>query len=510
MSARSLTYRVFVDWGDEGVVDGSDAVTGDVVAAEWRLGFTEPHPSAAPPGEARVILDNGDGRYSPERRAALGQVSPLGKCLRIEVVEDTGGALTTTRLFTGVIERIEVGTADWGALRAVFVALTPDAQLASLPADVPPLTEQRADETLLALLRRLPLRPLHRVGRWVLGVTPYTALNTAALSTAPPLEVAFEAGISHFAYVGTGWHTTAAAFARTLAENERGYLFADRAGGLVFMNRHRALRLSAPTHTFEDSAEAEYAFGDAPRATQVRVTVRPRALGTPASLLWQLNAPQRLPPGPTALSVRFADPAGIAVGALAPFALTYTANTQADGTGAPRLIDGRVAGASLEDARLEFFNANGADVYLQAGASLTGTPLITGAPLRLEARDGEGAARWGERLLDLDLALMSGTREAGDLAQFELLSRREPRGQVRAIRVRADSAPGLVALTLFSRVRVQSAPPAHAADYWIVGEQHHLDPAAALHTIGLLLLPTPSASFWELNARALGAAALAY
>ena len=489
-----ITYKVLVDWDEDGAFAAADAdISADVLALVWRLGMTEPHQHVAPPGVARITLRNHDRRYSPE--VGMRFLLP-GKRLRIQSSESS---LHTH--FTGFIESVEPQPGTHGERTAVVHAATADAQIAQVTARLPPLVNACSDRVVLALLNSTPLRRAGLASMWVLETEGYGELNDKTrLASDETIPRSLEGGISTFAYVGDLWNIPMDAALRQTVDSERGRFFIDREGRAVFYNRHHTLRAAPPSAAFADDVEKLTYLHGGDFVNHVQVTVLPRRIGAPNSPLWTLENNQRIPPGRRRIVVSYRNAEGMPIGALAVTHLTFSANSKPDGSGDPVPVSASIIEAGGNSAVLELHNPSGSTAYLQPGAQLFGTPLITGAPIGVEHVDALSTTFHGRRTLALDLPLVDSADEADQMARYELRLRCQPMGIVKAIATSTRTHPQhVLALTLFDRIRVRETQTGHDAQYLIVGEAHEVDLGGTRHRVRWIVEPADPTRFWQID-----------
>ena len=491
-----ITYNVYIDWNDDGdFADSGENISADVLALNWHLGMTEPHQHVAPPAVAHITLRSRDRRYSPEAGTL-----PLAIGKRLRIQSDDGTTVRTH--FTGFIESIEPHPGDHGEPMAIIHAATLDAQFPQAITRLPPLVNARSDNVVLTLLDSLPLRRAGLAGMWVLEIEDYGELDsTTHLAPDETMPRTAEAGISTFAYVGELWNIPADAALRQVVESERGRFFVNRAGTAVFYNRHHALISASPVAAFEDDMEAmTYVYGD-DFANPIRVSVIPRKVGEPNSPLWTLENAQRLPPGIRRIVVSYRTDDGSPMGALDISHLTFSVNSESDGTGVP--VDDVISviiepGASA--ATLEFRNESGTTVFLLPGAQLIGTPLLIGVPIEVEHADQTSITFHGQRALALNVPLVDSADEADQMARYELLLRHDPRGVVTTLETSTRTHPQhVLARTLFDRIAILETQTGHDSEYLIIGETHEVDLAGTRHRVRWTLERADPTLFWQIE-----------
>ena len=495
------TYTVAIDWDDDGdFTDSGEDITADVLRLEWRLGLEAPYESIAAPIAARITVRSPSQAYSPEYTA--NDLSP-GRPIRIQSNDGT----TARTHFTGFISRVEPMAGSQGERLAVIHAAGPESELAQNIVRLPPQVNKRADEIIFALLGQLFLRQPHLKGYFLIGLTNHAELDTnTRLAENYPRSI--DAGRSTFAYAADTWLSGIPALdaLRQLAESERGRFFVDRAGKLVFYNRHHALAKVTADATFADNMEGlDYVYG-ADVINRIGVSILPRSIGAPGTTLWTLAAPQKINPGEAGtcqIIIHYRDADARPLGALsaitpAPF-FDYLANTLADGTGQDRTaqIAVTLSEFSASAAVLTLRNLGTDIAYLQAGARLRGTPIIQGDPITLQQTDWASVSLHGLNTLTLNLPALGSLEDADQLARFELTRRKDSRGQVRRIQVSsANLLTQVLARTLFDRITVTETQTDHSAGYFIIAEEHTVDLGSARHEVSWLLESAAANAFW--------------
>lgn len=496
----TIAYHVRIDWDDDGDHDAAgEDVSAAVLALEWRLGFDAPYQPLAPPGRARITLDNRGGQFSPEPAA----FAP-GKAIRISV-DDGGGERT---LFSGFLDHIEADAGLHGPRTVRLHAATFDAQFDGMRVTLPPPAVTAAGSAIARLLDGLPLRRASLAGLWRLGEPDFSRLDlTARVVADSPVTQVIEPGATTLVTVGVGGQggESPTAAITALAEAERGRFFADREGRACFLNRHHALlAMSAQAVIAVDAEGIDYDFG-ADQVSAVRVRFLPRAVGAAGSTLWTLASSQRVNPGVRRLRLGFHDAGGRPMAALSLEDFTFAANLSADGSGELAPLTVVVTQTSAAGAELELRNDTDLPVYLLAGARLSGTPLLLGDPAAALQVDVGGQVSLLPRALDLDLALIADYDDADQIARFELARRAQPRGMVRSVRLSARThGPAIFERSLFNRVTIADAHTGHHADYLIIGEAHQVERGGHQHQVRWWLEPAHTTEFWLLDVGRLG------
>lgn len=496
------TYTVAIDYDDDGdFADPGEDISADLLELRWRLGMAQPHDSMAATISAQITVRNTSRAYSPE--FTTNDLSP-GKPIRIQ----SNDGVTTRTHFAGFVSHVEPLPGTQGKRTAVIHARGPERELAQNQIRLPPQLNVRADQVIQAVLDGVHLRRSKMKGYWMLDVANHQELGTNTRLAEETIARSLEAGKSAFAYAADTWADGIPAdrAIRQMAEAERGRFFINREGQAVFYNRHHTLLDTTSDTTFTDNFDdLEYAYG-ADVVNQVQVTLIPRSLGPANTVLWSLGAAQAIPPGETLFQhivVHYRDANDLPIGALTVIPPQrggdYQANTLADGTGIDRTaqVDVLLIAAATSAATLEIRNRSSQTAYLLAGAQLRGTPLNLGDPLTVEQTDYASVALHGLNILRLNLPALDTLEAADQLARYEVARRKDPRGAVRSIRMSSQNQlTQVLARTLFDRLTVQEAQTDHAADYFIIAEEHELDLGGARHHVTWLLEPAAASAFW--------------
>lgn len=493
-------YAIQIDWDDDGDFDElSEDLSRDVIAAAWRLGLEDPAAPVAAPSWAEVTLRDSARCYTPENVSSphYGDLVPRKKA---RLTSTCGGETRVhftgwTESFTPRPDRTTVvrfsGVEDLLHRAEVFLPLGID---------------QRADEIIAAVLAQVAYPPALS-GYWLLG-TARLGVDTRLPDVTTYSDL--EAGVSRFAYVGDNWAdgTSAWAAIRAAAAAERGLCFVDRAGRVVFWNRHHLLKATTVAATLsEREADFEVRHG-VDVINRAVITCHPRAVGSGPEALWTLDVPLALPPdGSRTVRARFAADSGAQIGGLdliAPLAGTdYQANSAPDGSGTDHTASvtaSMVAAGS--SAALTFHNSAATTVYVLPGAQLRGTQIGDFGLTDAEHEDATSVTLYGRRTLGLNLPLLSDPEDAARLARYLVLLHKDPQGRVETVTLRntnADLLGALLGLTLGDRITLRDARSGHQRDYHLVGERHMLTRGGVDHEVIWTLAPASPITFWRLG-----------
>ncbi|PJF21852.1 MAG: hypothetical protein CUN56_08970 [Phototrophicales bacterium] len=457
---------VYVDVNDDGTFT---EMLSDVVRAAWRIGMVNPLDALAAVGEARITVRT----LSPP---------PVG--IRLRIIGDE-------IYFTGVIYQTEPQPLTG---ESIIIARDVLAELAQNRVRIPPQINARADDILHQIVKQCRLRYPALNGWMVIG---YGQVGIDKLLDDTPLTTVFDVGKSVFAYVGDSWGDGISAdeAAQAIAESERGRVFINRAGEMVFLNRHHTLTSTSSTATFADNmAGLRFTYG-ADVINRVRIRLTPRSVGEPNTILWTINNPQRIP----AAGVRrvvgwYRDSSGNAIGGMDFVLPQFSANTKRDGSGMDATAQLEVImDAGFSAATFHIRNTGDEDVYLRS-LTVRGTPLIADNPLTLEQSDPSSITFYGLHEMTLILPALTDSDDAEQIGRYELGRRAVPRGMIRELFLRYPDAATL-SLTLFDRITVTETKTAHTADYFICGEQHTLEQGGLRHDVRWLLEPADDDRF---------------
>ncbi|MAU08215.1 MAG: hypothetical protein CL607_00215 [Anaerolineaceae bacterium] len=484
----STTFAIAIDHNDNGIYATEEALTQAVISLTWRLGMAAPYDPIAQVATAQVTVRNMNQAFSPEQ-------TPLLPGKRLRITSDDGTATRTH--FIGRITHVEPTPGDWGHKLAIIHASDAMHELAQNQVRVTPLVDVRADEAIAAIIDQCEIRFPVLAGYIVLGRADS---RVGQKLFGDPLDVDLQQGRSHFAYIGDLWGAGIAADEAIgqLANSERGRFYVNRQGQAVFLNRHHTLLQTTSQASFDDDMQGlAYIYGDEV-LSEVDVTVVPRTIGNPGSLLWSLAQPQRLPrQDARQIVARYRDAEDNPMGALSLDNVAFTAKATA--TGGPDLtaqVDVGVLEAGMSAAVLEVRNFGEEEAYLHT-LDLFGTPLMIADPLTLEWGNRYNLTTYGKQALELYLPALSDISEADQIARYELVRRQQPRGSVHQIGLNARShAEHALARSLFDRISLSDTQTGHSGDYFIVAEEHHVEVGGYRHRVRWTLEPAEDDRFF--------------
>jgi hypothetical protein len=493
----AIRYRIAIDRNHDGEFDDAkEEISERVLELRWRLGMRAAYESMAEVSRARITVRNADGAFSPERNR-------LESGTRVRIQSEQAGV---RRLhFTGFISHIEPDDGDIGRKQALIHLHDIQPWLADSPARLEPQIDVTADAVIGQLLDGATLRRVALTGFCIIDVKGYNQIDRVRVFPPENTGRRLQAGKTRFAYVGDWWResTSAREAIAEIAASERGFFYLDRAGDVVFLNRHHTLIHRTVAAEFKDDMLGmAYRYGDQ-RLNQIALQMTPRVIGASGTLLWQLQSPLLVDPASeTLLHLRLVDDRDEPLGLL-EFERLESRFQQGPEGGAREIHEDvgiAVAQLGTSSVQLRLENRTRRHAYLTL-LRLYGTPLYRSDPLEINASDGKGMHLYGLKRLAIDLPALSDIRTAQAFAAYELARRKHPRGLIRALQVKArEHLPAALSLTLFDRIRVSESQTGHGArDYFIIGEEHHVSAGGTRHEVTWTLEPADSTRFVIVN-----------
>jgi hypothetical protein len=498
----SILYTFAIDRDDDGAFNGThEDITTRVLEAQWRLGMAKADESVAPPATAQLTLRNHDGLFSPQNGFFT-----VGKRLRISSFD---GAHTRTH-FTGYITQWLPSTPNHAERVATLIAQDVSQSWAHTRITLSEHSQPTAEVLISDILRQVPLRHPVLKARWLLGRAHHSELATHTRFVTPHSH-SLQTGQTVFAYVGDDWAQGIRAdhALERIVEAERGRLFVDRNGVVTFLNRHHLLKNETSQATLDDDfLQADYDFGRELWAS-VSVRCRPRTLGNPNSIVWQSRSVITIEPyGAVQFALTWHDAQTQPIGAIdiqTPQANSdYSVNTLPNGNG-QNVSDAlwwEWQTVGLSGATVQLRNPFGYRLYVLPNASVRGTPLITDAPLTVQARDYGAQNVYNGKTHVFDLGALDRVEQAQALARFELSRHKTPRGMLHSLTLDARQHPqAVLGRTLFERITVQNAQTNFQGDAFIISEAHHITHGGHQHRVTWQLESAEAHRFWVLGRR---------
>lgn len=531
----AVTYTVEMDFGRDGTFGHAQAViTSRVQDASWTMGMSEALAEFATPSRMSLRLENIDGAWSPDLAGATyrGLLVP-GVLVRLRAT--WGG--TTRTLWTGKVTQIAAVPGRYanesGGWHAVNItAEDPMGELLTVEYAPRLLLDARTDEAIRALFDA--------------GVFVYPYSKSALMLDSGRLDVerlwdasgmlSLDTGETVLAWAGDnldqGRGVSGQTYLREAVAAEAGgrFFWDGRTGKFAFHNRYRdAPRTPDATLGGEYLAGAVAAFGKE-LANIVTVQYEPRAIGTPNTLLWEIDAPFTLRSGEErVLTARYRDvtvkDAKVSALSVLPIQVgDIVANEQSSAKAKktdPGPPPGRDVSAQMNtfveakasSAKVTVKNPLGVSVQVTT-LKLRGTPLTTYARDEAMAMDGASIRDYDKREALIVMRAIDDAEFAAGLAGVHLARRKRAvnRWEKATLKVgwlmsgaEEDFVQGqIVQRTVGDRVRLSDAWSGHDAQYIIVGEAHRLDARTCIHETTWTLKPALMEQWFRLDASALG------
>ncbi|KAB2860790.1 MAG: hypothetical protein F9K46_09410, partial [Anaerolineae bacterium] len=235
-----MTWAIKVDWDDDGSLGNpSRDITGDVcdkTPVTWELGM-RPFEHIADESLLTFTVWNDDRKYSPENTG-----SPLYGRLRPSLaVELSYSEIVMWRGFTASFKPAPL---RYGKRTAEIECRGVKSQLEAFEF-YPRLYENVTADVVISDIATTIIIPPAANGLWLLGEMGYSELGWGTYLGSITDVALLDVGKHVFPYVGDNSQNDGPlnvyALLKDLAETERGYVFVNRAGKLVFWNRHHLL-----------------------------------------------------------------------------------------------------------------------------------------------------------------------------------------------------------------------------------------------------------------------------
>ncbi|MBE2271325.1 MAG: hypothetical protein IAE80_24035 [Anaerolinea sp.] len=496
------TWTFRIDWNRDGdFSDLHENVSNHVLQANWFLGFREPYKDVAENSVLTLILRNDSRLFSPENAsgALYGNLLPF----RTVKVESYDGVTTRTH-WVGRIETIQPQVNENGQRTVQIVAAGVMHLYTAAESRLVLQENRRSDEILAELIKEVVIPPAGNQA-WVLGNAGSSNVGQSTYMSHVTMYSALEAGKTTIVMTGDNWVRQGGyadaekesfdvyhAIADVVA-TERGRFFIDREGKAVFWNRHHLLYDTPIGLTFADTMNGmtyTYASIDGMK-NEVIVVCHPRSVSTSTTdVLWELKDEMIvIAPGKTrTVFVKYLDEKATRIGAKD---VTLTEVTFEEGS-ATATINAKGNGAELV-----FSNSSGSDYAVVKTAVVRGRKITTYSNMEAKATDQTSMSFYGRRTMRLNLPGVSNLADAQYIADFELLRRKQPRGEVSALTVVSHGKTGggyhaqQLALTLGDTVQITESQTGHNRKYFIIGEAHKLTKGATYFETTWYLEPAP-------------------
>ncbi|HRF99433.1 MAG TPA: hypothetical protein PLZ51_29670 [Aggregatilineales bacterium] len=175
-----MTFKYFLDVGDDNAFGEEDEITADVISAEWRIGLRNSQVRLADENMATLVMNNTTGKYTPENPASplYGKLHPRK---RLRIMHDD------LPLWTGWLMMPQVaynasGVAS-GMTTATLIGVAGKQLLEQSPARLPLYTTVTAETVLTDIFTNYLLPPTI-ADVWRLGDSAMSDLgNTSTLGS---------------------------------------------------------------------------------------------------------------------------------------------------------------------------------------------------------------------------------------------------------------------------------------------------------------------------------------
>ncbi len=495
-------WTLKIDWDDDGNFGHpDDNITGDVcdkAPITWELGM-RPFEHIADESVLQFTVWNEDRKYSPENTG-----SPLYGKLRPGLAARLMYANTV--MWQGFTADFKPAPLRYGKRTTAVECRGIKSQLETFELYAA-LYENVTADTIIGDLATTLIIPPAASGLWLLGVQGYGELGYGTFLGDITDVALLDSGKHVFAYVGDNSQNDGSLNAyglfKDLAETERGYIFVNRAGKLVFWNRHHLLNDVTVDVTLDNTAEdIDYATPLEDLINYIEVECFPRQVSdVTTDLLWELGQPVTIPAG-TSQTIQ------------TPFIDTTTkqkigAKNVQTPSGADLVFSSGTGSVSKVDTgqRSEVTIANtGSTTAVLDTLNVRGRSITSNYPAQVYSQDAASVARYGKHALKLALKLLDDVTEAQSIALFELVQRNSAAGRAKSVKLKDRPNPthDQITRTIGDLVRVVDYQLAHDRNYHIISERHRLDVANDILETEWLLLPRPTVDFWILGEASFG------
>jgi hypothetical protein len=419
--------RVEADWNRDLTYTHPLAdITAYVRDMQWSIGFNEPYQLVAPPATMQITLDNTSGAFNVGRPGALFET-----LLKPDVLIRVSVLVGVTRYYLITLKTagVQLSSSAVRTPTAILSCVDWHGDMMATIYDPPPIPIAwwdlgyfRTDRIIgdaFQLRGVLPMYPSANAW-WVMGASTM-GVNTITAnyeSGTDYLRVASAGvyGSVRVLYYGNntdaqGQGTSFIAFIEDICAAELDgrfrYCTAVNDGHPIYHYMPRtelATRYSASSaRTVASSlfADAGYVVG-AGLCNQMEITLYPRAIGTPSSVLATIGKEFRLKPAEQReVTLRYRNPGNLsescaATALVTPVAGTdYIANTEDDGSGS---VVTSSLGVNVENrtnaARYTITNTGSVDAYITT-LQIRGTPLTSGSPITVKSTDAPSMKLYG-------------------------------------------------------------------------------------------------------------------
>lgn len=475
----AATYKLTIDWDDDGVYEGSEEVTADLLTWTVGRGFSNRLARAAQVGRATFLMNNPVSTYTP---AANPAARPM---LRIRFSMTVGG--TEKHLFTGRILDY-VPQPGWGWRRCALQCADLVYLLQNNEIAAPVQIHSRVDEIIEAIITAAGYASTKSsLSETGIGTTPISADRWDFQYTSFVLRPSGDPNLN--AYNGIA----------QAALSEWGRWFVDGTGQWRYYNRHHRAFGEDTDYTLYDNPPAfapqRYMTGVQFKNSvetvknDVRVNYYPRTVGTVDEVLARIapGSPLSIDPGETrVVTLSYRDPAGSSaqVGALtvspivAPWDIAATYERTGDGPSA--LAD--LTWSAIYTAKkttVTLTNASATQVVWVHRLQVTGPIVRNREVQQVITEDGTSQTLYLRRQLAISSSLVSQEFQARRLGQFLINQLRNPQQEISALVLNARQGDDMAAimrdLELLDTLTIQHDLGAISTNVVVAGLAHSGD-----------------------------------
>lgn len=522
-----FTYSVHIDTQRDGAYgDALDDVTNYVEHIDWRFGLTEPWGKVAPSANMRVMLANADGRFSTHDSSAdYYGLLVRGVLVRIKASYD-GRTETLAVLKVKDIDVKAVGAGSPPAGVVTLICTDIMHKLLESQYEAPLLLDVRVDTALQKVYEDATIiypydsKPFY-IGRDSIGSSKLIYMNTLT---------DFDKASKTLPFIGDNLDKGAGVQAQTYikeavsAEMNSIFFFDVRSEKFKFFNSYhnKILNLSPPivntnlgSFDMDDYVSISIRQGEK-LINDYRLNYVPRAVGTPASVIYQGNVPIQIrAQSRRDFKIRYTDPDNISanVGAMdviRPEAgFDITANSEEDGSGVDvsSLLTLGVFTATAGSADFYIQNTTSDDIYIQK-FEVRGTPIINYETEQVRTYDGNSVYDNDRHPRTETIKSISTYADAVDYALFVIRTFAPADAYIRSVTLVADEARSSIGIALLERTIGDVVSLVDDSginkEYMIVGEKHSLPSRTKVHNIQWILRPVERGAIFVIGASSIG------
>lgn len=518
MTDIGADYELKIDFGrDETFAHDLADVSSLWLGLQWQVGMQESYQEMAPPSRLAFELRDDTGALQPDNTG-----SPYYGLLKRGVLVRLRAsyALTLYTLWIGKIASVTPSVTSYGT-RTIRV-LCDDPMLALQDTEfTPELMQDVTVDTAISPIFDEGLVPYPYAHRyWLMGVVGSSEMGSTTRIYENTVT-SFDTGSQTFNYTGdiddTETGQSGYSFIQRYVAAEPGRFFYDgRTGKFTFHSRHRdvnnltsLIALTAADMPQDRLPELNYG-GDVVNA--VTLNYIPREVGSAGTVIYSAsNLPISIRAEDSSVfTARYHDTTEKrsrvgAITVLPMLALTDYVAEYGDGTSATGelLAFAQAKGTSAE---ITLRNPTTKDMSVTT-LQLRGTPIITREQATIDEIDTASIYDYGRIELPLNIPALDNEEDARQYAGYTLgvfkrAVTRFPAVTVYANR-RQETMIGALSYTVGDRITVQDEWTLHDKDYFIVGEQHVVQPSGApgehLHMVTWVLKPADRQRFWLLG-----------